>query len=166
MDTLQPKVLSVWATWLYPVLVVVHPDTVKVILKGSHTTVPKAYQCKYFLPWLGEGLLISESKRWERNRQLLTPAFHFKVLKPFVKICNDVTQVFTANIRLLTPDAQSIDIIPLVSRVTLDTLLRCTVSYEDEQILNVVHGHQIFCENTEKSLRHYCETVGESTNIQ
>ena len=45
------------------------------------------------LPWLGEGLLISESKKWFRNRRLLTPAFHYEILKGYITVYN--TCLFT-----------------------------------------------------------------------
>ena len=37
-------------------------------------------------PWLGDGLLLSSGKKWARNRRLLTPGFHFDVLRPYAKI--------------------------------------------------------------------------------
>ena len=37
----------------------------------------------------GRGLLFADGKRWARNRRLLTPAFHFDVLKPYVDIYNE-----------------------------------------------------------------------------
>ncbi len=32
------------------------------------------------------GLLTAGGRHWQRNRKLLTPAFHFDVLKPYVNI--------------------------------------------------------------------------------
>ena len=49
------------------------------------------------IPYLfikGDGLLISEGKKWERNRRLLTPGFHFDILKPYIKVYNNVTDIF------------------------------------------------------------------------
>ena len=47
---------------------------------------------------LGEGLFTSNGKKWERSRRLLTPAFHFDVLKPYVGIYNDVAELLMASI--------------------------------------------------------------------
>lgn len=45
-------------------------------------------------PWLGDGLLISGGKKWARNRKLLTPAFHFDILKPYMFVNNQATEIF------------------------------------------------------------------------
>ena len=95
-------------------------------------------------------MFISEGKKWERNRLLLTPAFHFDVLKPYVKIYDNVAKIFVNKIKFLTPDAHSIDIAPLMSRATLDSLLRCAFSYVDEGIQSTDKSQNPFCENVSK----------------
>ena len=51
-------------------------------------------------PWLGDGLLISRGKKWARNRRLLTPAFHFDILKPYMEINNKAVEIMLVRIIL------------------------------------------------------------------
>ncbi|GFO26172.1 cytochrome p450 [Plakobranchus ocellatus] len=74
--------------WLMniPMLLVSHPTTVSVILRSSEPKGPLVYNL--FRPWIGDGILTSKDEKWYRNRRLLTPAFHFEILKNYVEIKN------------------------------------------------------------------------------
>lgn len=48
----------------------------------------------------GESLLTGNGPKWSRTRRLLTPAFHFDILKPYMKVyceCVDVLLVSEKN---------------------------------------------------------------------
>ena len=46
-----------------------------------------------WLPVLGDGLLLSAGDKWSHHRRMLTPAFHFNILKPYMKIFNDSVNI-------------------------------------------------------------------------
>ena len=52
----------------------------------------------------GEGLLNSSGKKWARNRRLLTRAFHFDVLKPYIRVYAEAADVLVVRGRVLLAD--------------------------------------------------------------
>jgi cytochrome P450 len=54
---------------------------------------------RHLYPWLGDGLLVANGEKWARNRRLLTPAFHFDILKPYMNVYNQSADVFVVGFR-------------------------------------------------------------------
>ncbi|KAK2488611.1 hypothetical protein MC885_000443 [Smutsia gigantea] len=98
----------------------------------SASTAPKDKVFYEFLrPWLGDGLLLSAGDKWSRHRRLLTPAFHFDILKPYVKIFNDSVNVMHAKWnRLISEGSSRLDMFEHISLMTLDSLQKCVFSFD------------------------------------
>lgn len=60
--------------------------------------------------------------KWRRDRKLLTPAFHFQILDGFFDVFNRNANILVEQINKRLPEQKEIDIIPLVSRCTLDVI--------------------------------------------
>ncbi|XP_021363950.1 leukotriene-B4 omega-hydroxylase 3-like isoform X2 [Mizuhopecten yessoensis] len=131
LEQTRAKMMSGWLFFLFPTFVVCHPDTAKLLLRSSE---PKARRFsmvyRSFLPWLGDGLLVSDGPKWERNRKLLTPAFHFDILQPYVNTYNKVTDILLDKLWSESKSGQFVEVAGPVGLATLDTMLRCAFSYE------------------------------------
>ncbi|XP_011425793.3 nacrein-like protein isoform X1 [Magallana gigas] len=107
-----------------------HPECVKQVLVTSDPKpVGFGEPYRHGLPWLGEGLLMSSGQKWKRSRRLLTPAFHFDILKPYVKIYKTCADILSENLNEHADTGKSVEIYNLVSSCTLDIILRCAFSY-------------------------------------
>ena len=70
------------------VLFVHHPDTAQAVLKSTKL-IDKSHVYNFLHPWLGTGLLTSAGRKWSKRRRLLTPAFHFNILRDFLDVMSD-----------------------------------------------------------------------------
>ncbi|KND04552.1 uncharacterized protein SPPG_00277 [Spizellomyces punctatus DAOM BR117] len=121
-----PKVHIAWwgPTWS---AVVTHSDTIKPVLRS---TEGKPFTYDLFRNWLGDGLLHSSGKKWHKRRRLLTPAFHYEILKGYQKVTNQCTDVFLDKMSQPAKDGTTVDLFADVSLLTLDVILRCAFSHE------------------------------------
>ena len=78
--------------------------------------------------WLGDGLLFSKGSKWFARRKLLTPSFHFDILKSYLDVFNETTNTMVEQLKVTK--GESIEIFPKALALTLDTILRCLVDYE------------------------------------
>ncbi|XP_077994543.1 leukotriene-B4 omega-hydroxylase 3-like [Glandiceps talaboti] len=88
----------------------------------------------FLRPWLGDGLLLSRGKKWFRNRRLLTPGFHFDILKPYVTVFDEcATQLvnkWRSKFKSVDSDVINLEMFEHISLMTLDSLLKCIFSQD------------------------------------
>uniref|UniRef100_A0AAY4CVD4 aromatase n=1 Tax=Denticeps clupeoides TaxID=299321 RepID=A0AAY4CVD4_9TELE len=76
----------------------------------------------------GNGLLVSQGQKWFRHRRLLTPGFHYDVLKPYVKLIADSTKTMLDKWETHAKTEKSFDVFGSVSLMTLDSIMKCAFS--------------------------------------
>ncbi|XP_041376951.1 cytochrome P450 4F6-like [Gigantopelta aegis] len=126
--SVMPRLNLLWLGYL-PMVNVKHPETAKLILKTSE---PKGGAYGLIEPWVGDGLLITGGKKWARNRRLLTPAFHFDILKPYITIKNRAADIFLNKIKEFAKNDQYFEAFSHVSMYTLDVILKCAFSFDTD----------------------------------
>ncbi|KAM4642206.1 cytochrome P450 4B1-like [Discoglossus pictus] len=136
------KDLDILVTWTgkysgaYPVwfgnfssfLFLTHPDYAKTIFGREDSKSSLTYG--FVIPWIGKGLLVLSGPKWFQHRRLLTPGFHYDVLKPYVRLMADSTSVMLDKLEKLITKQRSIELFEHVSLMTLDSIMKCAFSYE------------------------------------
>ncbi len=118
------KITRIWLGPFIPVVQITHCDGIRKIMK-----LPKDQDTyDFFLPWLGDGLLLSSGKKWQRNRRLLTPAFHFEILKGYVPVMNNCLEIFMQKWTTSAKENLPVCVFNDVSKLSLDIIMRCAFS--------------------------------------
>ena len=81
-------------------------------------------------PWLGDGLLLSQGKKWFRNRRLLTPAFHYEILKPYIEVYNSCLRIMLQKWTTSAKKKEPIKVFETVKALSLDIIMQCVFSFE------------------------------------
>ncbi|CAG9113718.1 unnamed protein product [Plutella xylostella] len=112
------------------------PDDIEKLLSNPKFN-EKGVPYTFFKPWLCDGLLISNGDKWFRRRKILTPAFHFQVLRQFSRSFTAHTAALLAALqREVTRDATDLE--PVVSKATLTIMCETSMGTSMHEGLETV----------------------------
>ncbi|XP_069498351.1 cytochrome P450 4B1-like [Ambystoma mexicanum] len=119
----------IWLGGVFATLVAAHPDYAKAVLGRGDSKTKMTYN--FLAPWIGHGLLILSGPKWFQHRRLLTPGFHYDILRPYVKLVSSSTKIMLDNLEKLIDDkGNSVELFHHVSLMTLDSIMKCAFSYD------------------------------------
>ncbi|XP_036304428.1 cytochrome P450 4B1 [Pipistrellus kuhlii] len=119
-----PYAHPLWFGQFLGFLNIYEPDYAKAVYSRGDPKAPDVYN--YFLQWIGKGLLVLDGPKWFQHRKLLTPGFHYDVLKPYVKVFADSTNTMLDKWEEKARKDKSFDIFSDVGLMALDSLMKCT----------------------------------------
>ena len=122
------RLVSAWLGPTIPAIALLHCETVAKVLKEQKHL--DTYHL--LLPWLGEGLLVAEGKKWRRNRRLLTPAFHLDILRPYVTTYNACLQGLFQKWSTAATSGRPVLLFDSISLLSLDIVLQCAFSFRSD----------------------------------
>ena len=64
---------------------------------------------------------LSNGEKWFHRRKLLTPAFHFEILKDFLSVFNEQSEIFIKKLENLKAN-QEIFLLPYIRACALDII--------------------------------------------
>uniref|UniRef100_A0A3Q4BEZ1 Uncharacterized protein n=1 Tax=Mola mola TaxID=94237 RepID=A0A3Q4BEZ1_MOLML len=148
----------------YHLVRVFHPDYVKPLLMApASITVKDELIYDHLRPWLGQSLLLSNGKVWLRNRRLLTPAFHFDILKNYIaKFNTSANTMHHKWRRLVAEGTTSIEAFEHITLMSLDSLLKCAFSHNSncqkstsEYVSAIVELSDLIIDRRQRILHHW-----------
>jgi enediyne biosynthesis protein E7 len=104
--------------------VVHHPDDVKRVLVSNHRNYTKGMGLDRVKILLGKGLMTSEGDLWKRQRYMMQPFFHRRVITEFAKTLDSANDRFIARWEALAARGEPVNITEEMSELTLDIVLR------------------------------------------
>ncbi|CAI4222863.1 unnamed protein product [Auanema sp. JU1783] len=114
------RACRIWLGGL-PFVLLYGADEAEAVL-GSQKMLNKTLQYGFLSVWIGQGLLISEPKKWRGRRKLLTPTFHYDILKDFVEVYNRHGNTLVEKFQELSKKDIFTDIFHTISYCTLDVI--------------------------------------------
>ncbi|KAM6217033.1 cytochrome P450 4B1 [Rhynchocyon petersi] len=119
-----PYAHPLWIGQFIGFLNIYEPDYAKAVYSRGDPKAPDVYD--FFLQWIGKGLLVLEGPKWYQHRKMLTPGFHYDVLKPYVAVFAESTNAMLDKWEKKAHEEKCFDIFSDVGRMALDTLMKCT----------------------------------------
>ncbi|NXO97535.1 CP4B1 protein, partial [Certhia brachydactyla] len=122
-----PYAFPRWFGPVVPTLIIHHPEYAKSIVGRTDPKASIPY--KFLYPWIGKGLLVLEGSKWFQHRKMLTPAFHYDVLKSYMSLMSDSVKVMLDKWDKSITERKSVELFQDVSLMTLDTIMKCAFSF-------------------------------------
>ncbi|XP_045712262.1 cytochrome P450 4B1-like isoform X3 [Phyllostomus hastatus] len=119
-----PYAHQLWYGQFLGFLNIYEPEYAKAVYSRGDPKASDLYD--FFLPWIGKGLLVLQGPKWFQHRKLLTPGFHYDVLKPYLTVFAESTNTMLDKWEEKARENKSFDIFGDVGHMALDTLMKCT----------------------------------------
>ncbi|CCD68717.1 CYtochrome P450 family [Caenorhabditis elegans] len=115
----DPRMCLLWIG-PFPCLMLYSADLVEPIF-SSTKHLNKGFAYVLLEPWLGISILTSQKEQWRPKRKLLTPTFHYDILKDFLPIFNEQSKILVQKMCSLGAE-EEVDVLSVITLCTLDII--------------------------------------------
>jgi cytochrome P450 len=135
--------------------IVHHPDDVKRVLVSNHRNYTKGMGLDRVKILLGKGLMTSEGDLWKRQRYMMQPFFHRRVITEFAQTLEKANDRFIARWEALAARGEPVNITDEMSELTLDIVLRSIFGRDLERMSGQVGGNpfEVVTKDQERNLQ-------------
>ena len=114
---------------------VIHPpDDVKRVLVSNHRNYTKGVGLDRVKILLGKGLMTSEGELWKRQRYMMQPFFHRRVVTEFSGVIAQVNDRFIARWAEISRRGEPLNLTDEMSELTLEIVLRSIIGADLDRL--------------------------------
>jgi cytochrome P450 len=114
--------------------VIHNPDDVKRVLVGNHRNYTKGVDRDRIKVLLGLGIMTSEGELWQRQRRMMQPLFHRRVVTQFARVIGEANDRLIAQWEGKAARGEVVNITEEMSELTLEIVLRSIFGNDTEQV--------------------------------
>src|SRR6201996_899286 len=114
--------------------VIHHPDDVKRVLVSNHRNYTKGAGLDRVKILLGKGLMTSEGELWRKQRYMMQPFFHRRVVTGFAETIVAVNERFITRWEGHVARGEPVNVTEEMSELTLEIVLRAIFGRDLEQL--------------------------------
>jgi|HubBroStandDraft_6_1064221.scaffolds.fasta_scaffold65176_2 cytochrome P450 len=121
--------------------VIHHPDDVKRVLVGNHKNYIKGVGLDRVRILLGKGIMTSEGELWKRQRYMMQPYFHRRVITEFAAVIAAANERFIERWEALTAHGELVNLTDEMSELTLEVVLRAIFGSDLDRLTQQLGGN-------------------------
>jgi enediyne biosynthesis protein E7 len=121
--------------------VINHPDDVKRVLVSNHRNYTKGVGLDRVKILLGNGIMTSEGDFWKRQRYMMQPMFHRRVVTEFARLIDTCTESFIQKWEAQAARGELVNVTEDMSEITLEIVLRSIFGPDFDRLANQEGGN-------------------------
>jgi cytochrome P450 len=121
--------------------VIHHPDDVKRVLLANQRNYTKGVGLDRIRLLLGKGLITSEGELWKRQRYMMQPFFHRRVIADFAGVIAQANDRFIARWEQISRRGEPVNLTDEMSELTLEIVLRSIVGSDLDRLSGELGGN-------------------------
>jgi enediyne biosynthesis protein E7 len=135
--------------------VVHHPDDVKRVLVSNHRNYTKGLGLDRVKILLGRGLMTSEGELWKRQRYMMQPFFHRRVITQFARLIAAANERFILRWEALSARGELVNLTDEMSELTLEIVLRSIFGTDLDRLSRQLGGNpfELVTKDPERNLQ-------------
>ncbi|MBW4051868.1 MAG: cytochrome P450 [Proteobacteria bacterium] len=135
--------------------VIHHPDDVKRVLVSNHRNYTKGLGLDRVKILLGKGIMTSEGELWTRQRYMMQPLFHRRVISRFAEVIGTANSQLLTRWEALERRAEPVNLTDEMSALTLDIVLRSVFGRDLERMSAQLGGNpfEVLTKEQERNLQ-------------